>query len=267
MKLGDRGGDYEGGSAVEYIFDGDYLCYFQLVKIATEDLKYHDVEGMWFVKPGERIADGVHALRNNQDVLRMAKFANQGVLVVYMVTTQSDSRCGDNEDEASEWDTGSYPEADVSAVTADVGTVHLLDDSDRTSDLEFAEAMANLGLTQYRRRVRTFNQLDGVEVEQMNEMIVNREHAHEEIYVIDDGLKGMEFLNKPSDGSKADDEDSDFDMPTDDLNDDSSTVKLCDSDDDIQTEALNASTLPSCALDQTDVNRIQSPLSIYRASS
>ncbi|CAN1144571.1 hypothetical protein LINPERHAP2_LOCUS14176 [Linum perenne] len=147
MKLGNRGGDYQGGSLVEYIFDGDYLCYFQLVKIATEDLKYHVVEGMWFVKPGESIADGVHALRNDQDVLRMAKYANQGVLVVYMVTTQSDSRCGDNEDEASKWYTGSDPEVDVSAVAVDVGVVHLLDDSDRTSDPEFAEAMANLGLT------------------------------------------------------------------------------------------------------------------------
>ncbi|CAN1172117.1 hypothetical protein LINPERHAP2_LOCUS29991 [Linum perenne] len=77
----------------------------------------------------------------------------------------------------------------------------------------------------------------------------------------------MEFLTKPSDGSEADDEDLDFDVPTDELNDDSSTIQLCDSDDDIQTEALNASTLPSCALDQTDVNRIQSPLSSYRASS
>ncbi|CAN1172950.1 hypothetical protein LINPERHAP2_LOCUS30368 [Linum perenne] len=92
MKLGDKGGDYQGGSVVEYIFDGDYLCYFQLVKIATEDLKYHVVEGMWFVKLGESIADGVYALRNDQDVLRMAKYAKQGVLVVYMVTNQSDSR-------------------------------------------------------------------------------------------------------------------------------------------------------------------------------
>ncbi|CAN1318761.1 hypothetical protein LINPERPRIM_LOCUS30939 [Linum perenne] len=67
MKLGDRGGDYQGGSVVEYNFDGDYLCYFQLVKIATKDLKYHVVEGMWFVKLGESIADGVHALRNDQE--------------------------------------------------------------------------------------------------------------------------------------------------------------------------------------------------------
>ncbi|CAN1253595.1 hypothetical protein LINPERPRIM_LOCUS8356 [Linum perenne] len=113
MKLLDRGAEYQGGSIVEYLFDRDYLCYFQLRKIATADLKYHAVEGMWFVKPGENIADGVHTLHNDQNVLRMAKYARKGVLVVYMVTTQSDSQCRDNDDvEASKSDNGSDPEAD-----------------------------------------------------------------------------------------------------------------------------------------------------------
>ncbi|CAN1182941.1 hypothetical protein LINPERPRIM_LOCUS528 [Linum perenne] len=173
MKLADRGCEYQGGSVVEYIFDRDYLCYFQLLKIATKDLKYHVVEGTWFVKPGVSIVDGVHSSRNDQDVMRMAKYAKQGILVVYMVTTQSESRCGDNEDEVSEWDTGSDLEADTSAVAADVGVVHLVDDSDRMSDPEFGEAMANLGLTQYRRKFKTLYHSDGVEVDQMNEVTIN----------------------------------------------------------------------------------------------
>ncbi|CAN1257918.1 hypothetical protein LINPERPRIM_LOCUS9734 [Linum perenne] len=267
MKILSEGAEYEGGSVVEYLFDRDYLCYFQLRKIATEDLKYHAVEGMWFVKPGESIADGVHTIRNDQDVLRMAKYARKGVVVVYMVTTQSNSQCGDNDDEASESDNGSDPEADFSAVPADAGVVHLIDDSDRTSDPEFGEAMANLGLTKYRRKVRTYYQPDGVEVEQMNEVTVNQEQAHEEINVIDDGLEDMGFMMNRSDGSDADDEDSDFDAATQDLNNDSSTLQRSDSGEAIRTEDLEASPLPSFQMDQSVATPIQNPSSIYRASS
>ncbi|CAN1139934.1 hypothetical protein LINPERPRIM_LOCUS23746 [Linum perenne] len=38
----------------------DFICYFQLIKIATWELKYHAVERMWYVKLGHIIANGLH---------------------------------------------------------------------------------------------------------------------------------------------------------------------------------------------------------------
>ncbi|CAN1278991.1 hypothetical protein LINPERPRIM_LOCUS16826 [Linum perenne] len=78
---------------------------------------------------------------------------------------------------------GSDPEAEVSVVPASVGVIHLIDDSDRTSDSEFLEAVGNLGVS----RVRTILSENGEEVDQLNEPTVNRRHqtarAREEIVV------------------------------------------------------------------------------------
>ncbi|CAN1335075.1 hypothetical protein LINPERPRIM_LOCUS36616, partial [Linum perenne] len=111
-----------------------------------------------------------------------------GFVEVYLDTTTVESFYGDNEELESEWHnglSGSDPEAEVSAVAANVGVVHLIDDSDRTSDPEFLEAMENLGVSQFRRRVRQTLSENGEEVEQLTE--ANRRHqpprAHEEIVV------------------------------------------------------------------------------------
>ncbi|CAN1146845.1 hypothetical protein LINPERHAP2_LOCUS15512 [Linum perenne] len=106
---------------------------------------------------------------------------------------------------------GSDPEEDASGIRADEGIIHLLDDSDRTSDPEFAKAMANHDFKGYRRKVRTHYNTDGVEVDQLNEVTVNQSAQHEEIVILDHELDEMEFMNARSlDGqSNADDEQSD----------------------------------------------------------
>ncbi|CAN1787545.1 hypothetical protein LINPERHAP1_LOCUS17694, partial [Linum perenne] len=67
---------------------------------------------------------------------------------------------------------GSDPKADVSTVAANVVVVHLLDDSDRTSDPEFLEAMDNLGVSRFMRRVRLTITEDKEEIDQINEHMV-----------------------------------------------------------------------------------------------
>ncbi|CAN1184865.1 hypothetical protein LINPERHAP2_LOCUS37210 [Linum perenne] len=207
----DRGPEYMGGAAVEATIFRDFLSYFQLIKIGTEELRYHAVERMWYVKPGLTPADGLHPIRNDKDAIAMGKAAAGGVVSLYMEVGENDSGFGDNEENIERSVAGSDPEADVSGVRADEGIVHLLDDSDRTSDPEFAEAMANLGLTGYRRKIRTQYNTDGVEVDQLNEVTANRSAQQEEIVIPDDGLHGMEFMNgrSPQGHSDADDEHSD----------------------------------------------------------
>ncbi|CAN0919482.1 hypothetical protein LINGRAHAP2_LOCUS31479 [Linum grandiflorum] len=81
---------------------------------------------------------------------------------------------GENDsDEPSDWDDGyrNESDADVSAVLAHVRVIHLISDSDRTSDFEFLRVMENTGLSQFRRRVRTTYYDGGYEVDQINEVV------------------------------------------------------------------------------------------------
>ncbi|CAN1729030.1 hypothetical protein LINPERHAP1_LOCUS464 [Linum perenne] len=75
---------------------------------------------------------------------------------------------GDNEDFVSDWEHGhgtSNLEAKHQGLEPNVGVVHLIDDSDRTSDSEFIEAMQNIGGSGMRRKARTHYEEDGIEVE------------------------------------------------------------------------------------------------------
>ncbi|CAN1153098.1 hypothetical protein LINPERHAP2_LOCUS19176 [Linum perenne] len=58
MRFNGRAAQYVGGEVVEVTFDSDYLCYFQLVKIGTEDLKYDAIDKIWFVAPGKTLKNG-----------------------------------------------------------------------------------------------------------------------------------------------------------------------------------------------------------------
>ncbi|CAN1820486.1 hypothetical protein LINPERHAP1_LOCUS29117 [Linum perenne] len=111
----------------------DVLSYSSIVNIATEDLKYVPVERIFYLLAGAAMTSGLRPITND--------------------------------DEAREL-------LDVVA-KVDVGVVHLIDDSDRTTGPEFMEAMENLGLTNRRRRVRTTFDEYGMEVEQLNEVSVN----------------------------------------------------------------------------------------------
>ncbi|CAN0920521.1 hypothetical protein LINGRAHAP2_LOCUS32096 [Linum grandiflorum] len=79
----------------------------------------------------------------------------------------------DNEDVSSDLEKDSALEGEYSAVAANVGVVHFLSDSDRTSDEEFQQSMMDLGVG-HRRRVKANVFADGIEVEQLNEVSVNQ---------------------------------------------------------------------------------------------
>ncbi|CAN1167846.1 hypothetical protein LINPERHAP2_LOCUS27483 [Linum perenne] len=229
---------YVNGEVVECTFDSDFLCYFQLKKLGTEDLKHDSVEKIWFVAPGKTLANGLNEVANDADAAKIVAAGKKGVVEVYLDTTKIESYYGDNEELESEWHnglSGSDPEADVSVVAANVGVVHLIDDSDRTSDPEFPEAMENLGVSRFRRRVRLTDK-DGIV--DMTDMARHGGNTHS--------------------ASDADDEDSgedsDFQPPAEDVS--SEEVSL----DDVNTECNKTVECFPRALSN-------SPLSSYRNSS
>ncbi|CAN0903314.1 hypothetical protein LINGRAHAP2_LOCUS22490 [Linum grandiflorum] len=76
---------------------------------------------------------------------------------------------GDNEGYSSDWEHGhggSDTDDEQSVVTAHFGVIHLISDSDRTTDLEFLEAMVNMGVATRRRRIRV--NIPPKEVEEIN---------------------------------------------------------------------------------------------------
>ncbi|CAN0919231.1 hypothetical protein LINGRAHAP2_LOCUS31330, partial [Linum grandiflorum] len=164
MILSDEGPDYTGGTATETNIDRDFLSHIDLVKIVVDDRGYSSVERTWYIKPGTILADGLHTLTNDADVLEMAEVTKEGVVIIYIEATKNLEVVGDNGSSTdSEHGYGTTdPEAEYSWVDADVGVVHLIDDSDRTSDPEFYEAMEQLGLME-KRKPRIVYDSDGNE--------------------------------------------------------------------------------------------------------
>ncbi|CAN1248870.1 hypothetical protein LINPERPRIM_LOCUS6910 [Linum perenne] len=67
MHFEGRAPKYVNGEVVECTFDSDFLYYFQLMKLGTEDLKYESVEKIWFVAPGKMLANGLNEVKNDAD--------------------------------------------------------------------------------------------------------------------------------------------------------------------------------------------------------
>ncbi|CAN0928547.1 hypothetical protein LINGRAHAP2_LOCUS36562 [Linum grandiflorum] len=181
-----RGPEYHGGTAIDITLEADNLSYESILKIGLDDLKYQSVERMFFLPPGHSLVDGLHPLHSEADVRQLVEDAKFGVVTLYLEATFCEAVVGDNEDDTSEGNPGygsSGDEGDSdelnSGVGADVGVVHLIDDSDRTSDPEFMQAMANLGISHMRRRMRTTFASDGEEVDLVNELYVNQGHAND----------------------------------------------------------------------------------------
>ncbi|CAN1746433.1 hypothetical protein LINPERHAP1_LOCUS2788 [Linum perenne] len=223
MKIAPGSAEYRGGQVAEVDVMDDYVCYFQLKKIGTEILGYDSVEKMWYVLPGGTIGNDLREIKDDADADKVRSAAKSGVVTLYIEATGEPTVVVDNEDDGPINEHGyatSDSEAEVSGTRAHQGFNHLIDESDRTSDLEFQEAMENLGISGLRRRkVRATYQADGgVEVDQLNEVAVNRVQQEEVLIDVEDNMD-MEFLNMPSieipqnPNSDADDEDSDFEPP------------------------------------------------------
>ncbi|CAN1797790.1 hypothetical protein LINPERHAP1_LOCUS21416 [Linum perenne] len=167
---------YVGGEAMEISMARNSLSYSSIVHVATEDLKYASVDCIFYLRPGAAMANGLRPITKDDDATELLDAAVEGIVQLFMETTPGRSFVGDNEESDNEMGyRSSDPEAENSHVAADVGVVHLISDSDRTTDPEFMEAMENLGLTNRRRRVRTTFDEYGLEVEQLNEVSVNNQ--------------------------------------------------------------------------------------------
>ncbi|CAN1153148.1 hypothetical protein LINPERHAP2_LOCUS19208 [Linum perenne] len=195
-------------------------------------MKYDSVEKIWFVALGKRLANGLNEVNNDADAVKIIEAGKKGVVNVYLDTKKIESFYGDNEELESKWHnglSGSDPEVDVSVVAANVGVVHLLDDSDRTFDPEFLEAMDNLGVSRFKRRVHLTITEHRKEIDQLNEPIVVRGNpnqlAEEEIPMENDAIVDMtnmashvENIHSFFDADDEDSgEDSDFEPPREDV--------------------------------------------------
>ncbi|CAN1130109.1 hypothetical protein LINPERHAP2_LOCUS5634 [Linum perenne] len=222
MKIAPGGAEYRGGLVAEVDVMDEYVCFFQLRKIGTEILGYESVERMWYVPPGGTIRDDLREINDDADAERVRLAAKSGVVTMYLEATGEPTVVADNEDAGPVNEHGygsSDSEAELSGIRAHQGFNHLIDDSDRTSDPEFQEAMENLGISGLRRRkVRATYQADGgVEVDQLNEAAGNGNQQEEVLIDVEDqvdmgflNMASMEYQNMNSD---ADDEDSDFEPP------------------------------------------------------
>ncbi|CAN0876609.1 hypothetical protein LINGRAHAP2_LOCUS11413 [Linum grandiflorum] len=160
-------------------FLSDYTGYFEVLKIATGNLGYNSVERVFYLTPGRSMAEGLHQIRDDVECRKMVVDGKLGVVTLFFEATKFEAVVGDNEDPLSDGDMfadDSDPEAENSVVGADVGIVHLIDDSDRTSDEEFVQAMEDLGIANRIRRIRTRYDSHGMEVSQVIGVSVNLGH-------------------------------------------------------------------------------------------
>ncbi|CAN0907853.1 hypothetical protein LINGRAHAP2_LOCUS25024 [Linum grandiflorum] len=131
----------------------DYVCFFEIVKMGTGNLEYSSVERIFYLPPGRSMGDGLRQIRDDGDAHRIVDGARRGVGTLFLEATPKEGLVGDNETLSDGQEAYNDSDPENSAVAADVGIVHLIDDSDRTSDPEFHQAMEHLGVANRRRRV------------------------------------------------------------------------------------------------------------------
>ncbi|CAN1132002.1 hypothetical protein LINPERHAP2_LOCUS6746 [Linum perenne] len=215
MQIAPGSAEYQGGHVAEVDVLDDYLCFFQLKKIETETLGYDSVERMWYVTPDGTLGTDLREINDDADAERVRAAAKSGVVSIYIEATGNPTVVVDNEDVVPGNEHG-YATPDTEAEVSDI-RAH--EDSDRTSDPEFHEAMDNLGISGLRRRrVRATYQADGgIEVDQLNDAVGNGVQQEEVLINVDEPME-MDFMNMQSvehqnPTSDADDEDSDFEPP------------------------------------------------------
>ncbi|CAN0900319.1 hypothetical protein LINGRAHAP2_LOCUS20772 [Linum grandiflorum] len=206
-----NGPDYVGGRAVEVDIGPGGFTYSRLEKFAQDDLQMPVVDSIWFVPPGSSMANGLRQIRSMEDTASLVEATRHGVVSIYVEGTEQPSYVGDNEDDTSGWDQPS--DADDLVVGAHVGVVHLISDSDRTSDEEFLRAMDNLGISQYRRKYHTAYMGDGVEVDMTTERVgVNeRMEMTKSLKILTSKLEKQTLNNSPASSYRGS-SDSDHDV-------------------------------------------------------
>ncbi|CAN0915117.1 hypothetical protein LINGRAHAP2_LOCUS28945 [Linum grandiflorum] len=55
------------------ILDRDYVCYFEVMKMATLHLHYTTVEMTHYLTPGQSMADGLHQIRDDDSAKKIVE--------------------------------------------------------------------------------------------------------------------------------------------------------------------------------------------------
>ncbi|CAN0883995.1 hypothetical protein LINGRAHAP2_LOCUS14709 [Linum grandiflorum] len=143
--------------------------------LATFDLKYSSVVKLWYLWPEMSMGNGIHEIDLDEDVLDgLVVATSYGEVHIYMECAQNMAQNDDKEglgdnmtDGFSEHEGQSDFDDSVHQSIGEGGLIHLIDDSDRTTDPEFYEAMDKLGVPGYRKTMRSRRTLDGWEVSQV----------------------------------------------------------------------------------------------------
>ncbi|CAN1278997.1 hypothetical protein LINPERPRIM_LOCUS16832 [Linum perenne] len=146
---------YVGGKSDTVYIDLDCMCYFKLKhSVGIGFVEYKFVEGNWYFEPNKSMDEGLHEVRNDNDV-------TDGVYEYG--ADNEDGTIGDKEDDpvGDPFEAHTPPENSVG-----LEFTHLLDDDLRTTDDEFEDALFTIGVRMTKRRVAYMTYSSGEEVEQ-----------------------------------------------------------------------------------------------------
>ncbi|KAL2942453.1 Cortactin-binding protein 2 [Bienertia sinuspersici] len=84
---------YLGGQGKTVLFDPDELCYFDIMKSATESGQYETVSGVYYLIPGLAMAEGLRKVVDDGSVIEMGELALKYRTIDLYVLHQSDDPC------------------------------------------------------------------------------------------------------------------------------------------------------------------------------
>ncbi|CAN1158542.1 hypothetical protein LINPERHAP2_LOCUS22191 [Linum perenne] len=176
MSFSGRSPRYVNGEVVECSFDPDFLCYFQLRKLGTEDLKYDSVEKIWFVPPGKTLANGLSEVNNDADAAKIVEAGKTGVVEtertpeeipmdndgIVDMTNMASHRgnihsASDADDEESEEDSDFEPPSDVPSEEVSLDEVNT---EQVNTEQVFPRAVPNSPLSSYRNSSQSEHDVD-----------------------------------------------------------------------------------------------------------
>ncbi|CAN0857400.1 hypothetical protein LINGRAHAP2_LOCUS6740, partial [Linum grandiflorum] len=161
----------EGSTFQMHIFKEE-ITYERLHQIARWELQYESADRMFYLPHGQNMSNGMVEIFSEMSVSHGLLYSGiDGVIIVYMTCIVNDEEfAGDNMTEGvGVQDRGADGDEEVQRSVAEGGLIHLIDDSDRTTDPEFYEALNNLGILGLRRKFRSQRADGGEEVDQVYE--------------------------------------------------------------------------------------------------
>ncbi|CAN0857613.1 hypothetical protein LINGRAHAP2_LOCUS6834, partial [Linum grandiflorum] len=148
------------------------VTYERLHQIARWEFQYESANRMFYLPHGQNMSDGMVEIFSEMSVSHRLLYSGiDGVITVYMTCIVNDEEfVGDNMTEGVRVEnTRANGDEEVQRSVAEGGLIHLIDDSDRTTDPEFYEALNNLGILGLRRKFRSQRADGGEEVDQVYE--------------------------------------------------------------------------------------------------